>query len=115
AHCLQTATGFEWGTEGMRGRWSLPSILATLLAAAAVALVAFGAQPVDEPAAARRRVLGAALLWTACGLVPVAAVAPIWSAYYYLFALCGAALTIGLLCARARGRAGVAAIATVVV
>jgi hypothetical protein len=33
--------------------------------------------------------------WTLIATAPVALVAPIWSAYYYLFAICGAALAIG--------------------
>jgi hypothetical protein len=40
------------------------------------------------------------LVWSLCGALPVAAVAPIWSSYYYLFAMFGAALVIGALLAR---------------
>lgn len=33
--------------------------------------------------------------WALCGAVPLALVAPIWSAYFYLFAMCGVALALG--------------------
>src|SRR5207244_582264 len=35
------------------------------------------------------------LLWGMAGALPVAAVVIIWSAYFYLFALCGAVLVLG--------------------
>ncbi len=44
--------------------------------------------------------VGVGLLWAASGALPVAAVAPIWSSYYYLYAMCGAALAIAALGAR---------------
>jgi hypothetical protein len=57
-----------------------------------------------RPAAATRPPYHAALvgaLWAGLGTLPAAAAAPIWSAYFYLFALCGAALAVGALLARA--------------
>jgi hypothetical protein len=41
------------------------------------------------------------LAWALVGALPVAAVAPVWSAYYYLFALCGVGLALGDRLARA--------------
>ena len=38
--------------------------------------------------------------WALAGALPVSAVASIWSAYFYLFALCGVALFLGALAAR---------------
>ena len=35
------------------------------------------------------------LLWAFLAIVPVAAVTTLWSAYYYLFAICGVALALG--------------------
>ena len=40
------------------------------------------------------------LVWAGVATLPVAAVAILWSAYYYLFAICGLALAIGALLAR---------------
>jgi len=39
-------------------------------------------------------------LWALLGAIPVAAVAQLWSAYYYLFSLCGLALVVGACVAR---------------
>jgi hypothetical protein len=40
------------------------------------------------------------MLWALLGSVPVIAVAILWSAYYYLFAMCGVALALGAWLAR---------------
>src|SRR6185436_18843112 len=48
-----------------------------------------------------------AIAWTLVGALPIALVAPIWSSYYYLFAMAGVALLAGL--AVERAPAGVAA------
>ena len=56
------------------------------------------------PAASEPATTGLALwtgvAWALVGALPVAAVASIWSAYFYLFALCGVALALGALAAR---------------
>jgi hypothetical protein len=44
----------------------------------------------------------AGILWALAGALPVAAVAPGWSAYYFLFAVAGAGLALGAYAARAR-------------
>ena len=41
------------------------------------------------------RAEGVGLVWALAGTVPVAAVAVLWSAHYYLFAMCGVALALG--------------------
>lgn len=51
--------------------------------------------PLEALAAEPGRALWVGAAWAVLGAAPVAAVASIWSAYYYLFALCGAALAIG--------------------
>ena len=47
-----------------------------------------------------RHALWTGAAWALAGALPVAAVASIWSAYFYLFALCGVALLLGALVAR---------------
>ena len=42
-----------------------------------------------------RAAIRAGLLWALAGALPVAAVAPQWSAYYFLFALAGVGLALG--------------------
>jgi len=51
------------------------------------------------------------LAWAALGALPVVLVAPIWSAYYYLFASCGLALALGSLLARTNLAAALAVVA----
>lgn len=58
-----------------------------------------GATPSNQPGRAALALwTGAA--WALAGALPVAVVASIWSAYFYLFALCGVALALGGLAAR---------------
>jgi hypothetical protein len=105
AHLLQVALGLEWRAGGaLRFLTLLPPLVPLALALAAVAFAgkerhsAAGAAagPGFPPVA-----LG--LVWAVLGAVPVTAVAPVWSAYYYLFALCGAGLALGAgLAARSR-------------
>ena len=107
AHYLQTLFGLEWGAVGMADGWKVPPIVPTLLVLGAIALAAAGS------ATARRGTRGALLggaAWALCGLVPIATVAPIWSAYFYLFAVCGGAIAIGALLSGSRLRAVVAAL-----
>jgi len=96
-HFVQSVFGLEWGAIGMSVGWKLPSLVATALALGGLALV--GAPGLKRAAGGTRPSPRAALLagaaWALCGLVPIAAVAPMWSAYYYLFALGAAALMIG--------------------
>lgn len=105
----RTLTGFETGGQ------------ATLLAGV-VLVVALGAALTMLPALLARAeaprattpdrgalVLG--LVWVLAGALPVAAVAPIWSAYYFLFALAGAAIALGAACAAAPPWAGAVLVA----
>ncbi len=61
--------------------------------------------PTQVPAAtsfpARPAVLGG-ITWALAGAVPVLAVAPLWSAYYFLFALAGVGLLLGATLAQSR-------------
>ena len=65
---------------------------ATPLSAATPTLASPGMSP--------RRAAACGAGWAALGALPVVAVASIWSAYFYLFALCGVALTLGVWLAR---------------
>ena len=105
AHFFQTLAGLEWGTEGWTSGWRPPPWGPTLLAVAAVWISYPYRTTGEEAPGSKHRIPGLVPggIWAVCGLLPVAAVVPIWSAYYYLFALCGAAVAIGALCARAPG------------
>jgi len=101
-HLVQVTLGAEWRFSAPdRILHIAPPILALLFAGAAVATVGAGfargsgrAEAAQGRIALRRSALvGAA--WALLGALPVAAVAPIWSAYYYFFALCGVGLLIG--------------------
>ena len=60
------------------------------------------APPATEPERGRPALIGirAGLLWALVGALPVAVVAPIWSAYYFLFAVAGVGLALGTWVAR---------------
>ena len=101
-HLVQTALGLEWGAVGMGAGWLAPSlfVLAAILAAALL-VSGVGPAPASQNSESRGRALLAGLGWAVCGALPVAAVAPIWSAYYFLFAMCGVALALGAALVRA--------------
>lgn len=94
-HFFQSLFALEWGAVGMADGWKWPPVIPLLLIVAGLVWLMRTSRPADE----RRPPLGAALIgglgWALLGAAPVAGVAPIWSAYYYLFALCGAALALG--------------------
>jgi len=85
------------GAQGLA--WAEPIALGAIALAALVVLFAREGPPPRE--SAERPSLAAGLLWTIAGVAPIAFVAPIWSAYYFLFALFGAALVLALLLERA--------------
>jgi hypothetical protein len=88
-HLAQVALGFEWRRGGEARILSIvPPLLALVPVLVALAL----AGPGFRPAPGARRV---GLAWALLGALPVAAVAPVWSSYYYLFALCGVGLLLG--------------------
>jgi hypothetical protein len=115
AHLVQSVFGLEWGSVGLADGWRWPSIVALAGAASGVLWVAGGARltAAQGRAGAGRRAgarvrenagtlagLPVGLVWALCGALPVAAVAPIWSSYFYLYATFGAALVLGVLGAR---------------
>jgi hypothetical protein len=137
AHLAQTVTGIEWPTKG-KVAW--PKAVAwgplALVVVATTAGVwgARGAAPRAQGAAERharggrrvapvtptnraraahapeRRVAIAGIGWALLATLPVAAVVASWSAYYYLFAVCGAALAIGAALAAAPAGAAIAVV-----
>ena len=142
AGIVRTAFGLEWASDALPFlpvRWPSADVLAALLAVTlAVGFFApgwpqrarersappqrgkrRGAMPAqgardDAPAgaAAAPGVSTMAIAWIVAGTLPVAAVAPIWSAYYLLFAMAGVALLAGLYLARLpRGTATLAVVA----
>ncbi|MBI1797873.1 MAG: hypothetical protein HYR74_12585 [Candidatus Eisenbacteria bacterium] len=95
AHLMHVAIGLEWrGALQAVGR-AVPPFLP--LIPIAIALIVVGRAP---RSADRRGVYTTALVWALAGVAPLVAVASFWSAYFYLFALCGVALGLGALVAR---------------
>ncbi len=96
--------GIEWHVTPGQPWLRAPSWVALGLILGALALAARadrGRSPgagISRAAAAGglRAGLGTGLIWAAVGALPVALVTPIWSAYYYLFALCGVAFALSL-------------------
>ncbi|MBI5710049.1 MAG: hypothetical protein HZC42_07065 [Candidatus Eisenbacteria bacterium] len=104
AHLFQVALGLEWRAgAGARILTSVPPLVPLALALAGVALAGARQRRAISrgTAAAATGARGLGLAWALLGAVPVMAVAPIWSAYYYLFALCGLAILIGASLSRA--------------
>ena len=107
-HLVQVALAIEWGTASeVRAVQLIPEILPLALALLGVAAVAHAATP--EPAGRMRATAGrgirTGLAWALAASAPAVVVASVWSAYYYLFALCGVALALGAWLG-ARGRVG---------
>jgi hypothetical protein len=96
AHLPQVLLGLEWRAGGaLRFLAQPPAIVPLALALAAVALAGGAPRRGVGGAAAGVPPVALGLAWALLGTVPVIAVAPVWSAYYYLFALCGAGLALG--------------------
>jgi len=117
-HGVQVALGLEISAVG-GPRLALASLVAVILAVAATLLVrerrrvsakgkpAPRAEAMDGSKARGGVRLG--LAWALLGSAPIALVAPIWSAYYYGFALCGVALALAAALVQARRPAWAAA------
>ena len=106
-HLVQVLLGAEWSRYvALPAFHVLPPLvpLGLVLVAVTVAWRRGDARAAGvagwPPTATDHRVTGA--VWAAIGALPVAAVVQIWSAYYYLFALCGLALMLGALLERSR-------------
>ena len=114
-HLLQTALGLEWRSDDPFHGLRAPLPFAALAAAALAVWLAGNGSGVgsQEQFAERgqagtgplrrlpaRAQLAAGLGWAVLGAGPATAVASIWSAYYFLFALCGVGLVLGVAVAR---------------
>ncbi|HEY2956523.1 MAG TPA: hypothetical protein VGK89_14890 [Candidatus Eisenbacteria bacterium] len=120
-HLLQVVPALEWGASAeTRIPLAFPALVP--LALVLVAIAAPGSRssrPAAEPApagagravaAGSGRAAAAGLVWALVGAAPVVPVAGTWSAYYYLFATCGAALALGAWLAPRRRAWGLAAV-----
>jgi hypothetical protein len=98
AHLVQVACGVEWYSRISAGNLRLAAWLTSLalvLLALAAADRSAPARASGAPAPGAGRGVGAGIVWALAGAAPIAAVASIWSAYYYLYALCGVAVALG--------------------
>lgn len=101
----RVALGAEWepgdpSTLWRLADWRLALAAGTVVLGALLLLERAGGATAHPAGPAPRRLPAVAAAWALLGALPVAAVAPAWSAYQYLFAVCGAALLAGLGAAR---------------
>jgi hypothetical protein len=101
-HLVQVAAGLEVGQTALGTMWLLGAL--GFVAAAAIAVLLanrIGHGPDRELGGEESdRALRLGLGWAVLAALPVAAVASIWSAYFYLFALCGLGIALGALVQR---------------
>ena len=103
-HLVQVFMGAEWSRyQSSRLLSVLPPLIPLALALVGISWVrrerrASQGRSSESPAAPGARSTG--LLWAVLATLPVVLVVHIWSAYYYLFALCGLALMLGAFLAR---------------
>jgi hypothetical protein len=116
-HLVQVAAGLETGAVVVEGlAWGAVGLtlavaaLCAWLPAGPGSTVAAEADPSPATRMSPRRALGFGAAWAVLGAIPIAAVSSIWSAYFYLFALCGAGIALGSLVARWPAALRVAAI-----
>jgi hypothetical protein len=104
-HLLQVFLGAEWAPhESPRLFQAPPPIVPVVLVLVALGLVRRRREAerpgVPGATSAGPGAWSTGLVWAAAATLPVVAVVHIWSAYYYLFALCGLALVLGDLLGR---------------
>lgn len=116
----RAAFGIEWSASGGNARPAWPDVAAIVIVAAAVIAGSWRVRAGRSDAASQsaRGAFGrpapwGALAWAGLAALPVAAVMPIWSAYHFLFAVCGVAAALGVLLADAPPGVGVAAVVIV--
>jgi hypothetical protein len=96
AHLVHVSVGLEWrGAFLAMGEAVLP-----LLPLIPIVFAVLASRREKGERRASFHVLIAGAVWAVVGAAPIIAVASIWSAYYYLFALCGVALVLGSLVGR---------------
>ena len=109
-HLVQVVTGIEWAPGGVPQVPGFAPLIPLALVLVTSWIAASGSS--EEPATTGSpRAITAGAAWAVLGALPIAAVASIWSAYYYVFALCGAALLLGAWLARVHVVWGLAALA----
>ena len=107
-HLIQVTLGAE---ARMNELWRLPTVGPPLvplaIGIAAIFLAGAGGrlrglafhraegEKAPDAVPARRHAIVTGLVWALCATLPVVAVAVLWSAYYYLFAMCGVAIALG--------------------
>jgi hypothetical protein len=97
AHLVQVASGLEFRLGGSAvGHWSIVGFLVAAVAAALVWLSSRAAPDARAQDATvgldlRSPLVKTGIVWAIAGTMPLVLVMPIWSAYYYLFALVGVA------------------------
>ncbi len=107
----RTFLGIEWSTGG--AGITLPGLVAVVAIAVAAAAAFLGFGGTDAAAEDRPMAWPGAIAWVLAAAVPVAFVAPIWSSYFFLFAMAGAALLAGLVLRRGSAAAAVVAVLVV--
>ncbi len=102
-HLFQVLLGAEWSRhQPLRFPGFLPPLIPLALALIGIALAGGRRSAAQGPSPEGPAVPAAwstGLLWALLATLPVVLVVHIWSAYYYLFALCGLALLLGALLA----------------
>ena len=109
AHLPQVLVGAEWRAGGKFYFLDSPVSLVPAFLVVCALLLAWGHSGRTEarpPSPARDPAIGLGAVWALAGALPVTVVAWTWSNYYYLFALCGVALLLGALLARAHRALG---------
>lgn len=105
-HLLHVIAGIEW-----RGAFdAVARAVPPLVPAMIVVLALIGTREGTDERREGAAPLVAGGVWALAAIAPLVAVASVWSAYYYLFALCGVALLLGALVAQAPRWAAVAVV-----
>jgi hypothetical protein len=103
-HFVQVVLGAEWSGAAPNLKIGLGAALALVLVVLATGL-SFKIPRTSSVEPVGRSLRDQYLVgvpWTMLGALPVAVAVHIWSAYYYLFALCGVAIVLGITLARWR-------------
>jgi hypothetical protein len=113
AHLVQVIAGWEARPgQPLRVSFAPMALVTPLLVIVGAALALPGLRKQSRARGARgASAIPMGIAWALLATAPVAAVASIWSAYYYLFAMCGVALVLGAWMARWPAPAALAALA----
>jgi tetratricopeptide (TPR) repeat protein len=107
AHLMQVTLGLEW-TAGSAPQLPPFAPLVPLSLMGVTLWIAWARRDAADVEGEAASAVRAGVVWAVLGALPVAAVASIWSAYYYMFALCGVGLLLGSLLARRHVGVGLA-------